>query len=219
MRSESSKSPQSKLEDIQFNYSTCVSCKLNSNRKVSIVGVGSSDADIVLVVDRTSVQTAVNGNLFAGREGSILNHLIRLSDLDPSSLWVTPCVVCPTEKSVPGMRTKEVFSAPKSASIKACSSRLHQEIRTLDPNMLIAMGPTSVAALRGESTFTATKGRVVEANIIGEVVDYKLPMMVVDGVMTLLRTAQNPGKIWNKNLADIRLAAQISKQLKGENNE
>lgn len=213
MRLDSLKSPQSKLEGIQFECSRCTGCKLHLNRKISISGVGHADANIVMVVDRTSVQTAVNGNLFAGREGSILNHLIRLSELDTSKLWVTPCVACPTEKSVPGARPKEVFGAPKPASIRGCIPRLHKEISVIDPNMIVAMGPSSVAALRGDYTFTASKGRVVEASIIGEVVDYRLPMMVVDGVMTLLRSAQNPGKIWNKNLADIRLAEQISKQL------
>ena len=80
--------------------------------------------------------------------------------------------------------------------------------------MLIAMGPTAVDALRGKETYTQTVGRIVEADILGEVTDYKLPMMVIDGVMTLLRTAQNPGKIWNKNLANIRTAVQISNKLK-----
>lgn len=213
MRLESSKSPQSKLDHIQFKCSNCTDCKLSLNRKVAIHGMGYPTARIVLVVDRTSVHAAVSGNLFAGREGSILNHLVRLAELDPNELWVTPCVACPTERSIPGKRPKEVFSAPKHAALKACSSRLHEEIRAIDPNLIIAMGPSSYASLRGESNFTSSKGRVVEATIRGEVVDYKLPMMVIDGVMTLLRSAQNPGKIWNKNLADIRLAQRISKQL------
>lgn len=167
-----------------------------------------------MVVDRTSVDTSILGNIFAGREGSILANVIGLSEIDPGSLWVTPCVACPTDKAAPGKRTLEVFPAPKSAAIKACRERLHAEIRILEPNMLVAMGPSSVEALRGEANFTGSNGRVVEANILGEQLDYKLPMMVLDSVMTLLRTAQNPGKIWNKNLANLRLAETISKELK-----
>lgn len=176
--------------------------------------MGSSDPDVVIVVDRTSVQTALVGNIFAGLEGSILNSFIRMSEADPNRLWVTTCVSCPTEISIPGKRPKEVFQAPKKVAIDACRARLHEELRILEPNMLIAMGPSAVAALRGQETFTQSLGRVVEANISGEIVDYKLPMMVVDSVMTLLRSAQNPGKIWNKNIASIRLAMDISKDLK-----
>ena len=211
-----SKSPQSdRLEDHQFKCGRCTACKLHANRKLPIVGVGGSDnPDIVLVADRTSVSASVVGNIFAGREGSILANLIELSKIDTDSLWVTPCVSCPTEKHRPGKRNLELFPAPKAASIKACRNRLHAEIRILEPNMLVAMGPSAVDALRGEYNFTGSNGRVVEASIIGEEVDFKLPMMVLDSVMTLLRTAQNPGRIWNKNLANLRLAETISKELK-----
>ena len=76
------------------------------------------------------------------------------------------------------------------------------------------MGPSAVEALRGESSFTQAKGRIIEANIIGVETDYKLPMMVIDSVITLLRTAQNPCKIWNKNLAYMRWASAVNQQLK-----
>ena len=203
-----------RIDDLNFACSTCEMCSLHRNRKVSIQGVGSLNPDIVLVVDRTSVKSSLSGDLFAGSEGSVLNYLIRWSGLDPASLYVTPSVACPTESSAPQRRPKEVFGAPKKASVKACRSRLHEEIRILDPNIIVAMGPTAVDALRGSSNFTQSKGRVVEGDIIGEEADYKLPVMVLDSVMTLLRTAQNPGKIWNKNLAYIRWASTINKQLK-----
>jgi len=202
------------IEDLVFKYSSCDSCGLGANRKVLIRGLGSYGADIVLVVDRTSVQSAIHGNLFGGKEGSILNYIIRFADMPTDKLWVTPSVSCPTEKLVPGKRIKEVFGAPKDACIKACVPRLHEEIRIIDPNMLIAMGPSSVKALRVGASFTSVHRRVVEATIVGESVDYKLPVMVIDSILTLLRSAQNPGKIWNKNIADLRSAVQISKQLK-----
>lgn len=215
MRLEDLKSSQlSRIEDLKFRAGGCEDCSLNTNRKVPIVGVGSINPDVVMVVDRSSVQASLCGNIFAGKEGSILNSIIRLAEIDPSILWVTPCVYCPTERSSPGERPKEVFSAPKKRAITSCRPRLHEEIRILEPNMLIAMGPTSVEALRGQATFTQSRGRIVEASIEGEVVDFKLPMMVIDSVMTLLRHAQNPSKIWNKNIAYIRLATEISEKLK-----
>lgn len=202
------------IADLNFTCSSCTLCSLHRNRKVPIEGVGSLNPDIVLVVDRTSVQSSLNGNLFAGREGSVLNYLIRWSGLNPDKLYVTPSVACPTESPVPQRRPKEIFAAPKKASVKACRKRLHEEIRILDPNIIVAMGPTAIDALRGSNNFTQSKGRVVEGNIMGGETDYKLPVMVLDSVMTLLRTAQNPGKIWNKNLAYIRWADAINKQLK-----
>ena len=207
--------PLDRLESLRFRCARCTSCNLHRNRKTSIDGVGGSEKpEVLIVVDRTSVKTSTSGNIFDGREGSIMNNLIRLSKIDPSRLWVSPAVSCPVEKSVPGVRGKEIFGAPKAAAVKACRWRLHEEIRILNPYMLVAMGPSSVDALRIKGTFTGTQGRVVEAQIEGEVNDYMLPTMVIDSVMTLLRTAQNPRKIWNKNISSLRLAAQISKQLK-----
>ena len=204
----------SSLDELNFSCGSCTECPLSRNRKVPILGQGSRNPDIVMVVDRTSVTTAVNGNIFAGSEGSILNNLIRLSELDVSKLWVTPCVSCPTERAQPGKRRQELFSAPKKRAVDSCRPRLHEELHILDPVMLISMGPTSFQALRGKGNFTQNMGRVVEANLIGEHIDYKVPMMVIDGVMTLLRSAQNPTKIWNKNLAYMRLAETISKDLR-----
>lgn len=215
MLSNSLKSQQlSSIQDLQFRTRSCRSCGLCENRKVSIDGVGSYGAEILLVVDRTSVRTSVDGNIFSGNEGSILNNLIRLSKIDVNTLWVSTCVACPTEKAVPGMRQKEIFSAPKKRAIDACRDRLHEEVHIIDPSILISMGPSSFQALRGKGNFTQNLGRVVEANLIGRRTDYKVPMMVIDGVMTLLRSAQNPDKIWNKNLAYMRLAETISQQLR-----
>lgn len=207
-------STDTNLDDINFNCGNCSQCSLSKNRKVPILGQGARNPDIVMVVDRTSVQSSVNGNIFSGREGSVLNYFIRFSKLDPEFLYVTPSVFCPTEKPVPQARPKEIFSAPKLANVKACRKWLHKALRVLDPNMIIAMGPTSVAALRSDETFTQSLGRMVEANIEGHKSDYKLPMMVIDSVVTLLRSAQNPGKIWNKNLAYVRWASAINQQLR-----
>lgn len=202
------------LDDLNFICGTCTACSLSRNRKVPILGQGSRNPDIVMVVDRTSVQSSINGNLFAGKEGSVLNYFIRYSELVPDYLYVTPAVSCPTESSAPKARPKEIYAAPKLANVKSCIPVLHKEISILDPNLVIAMGPTAVSALRGSETFTQSLGRVVEANIEGVQNNYKLPMMVLDSVVTLLRSAQNPGKIWNKNLAYVRWASTINQQIR-----
>jgi len=206
---------EEKIDAVLFEYRGCSACPLHKNRKVMISGRGKIHTKIVAVVDRVSPRAAVTGNPLDGGEGKFLSSLFKRSGIDPSYVWVTPVVSCPSASLSPRTRGRiEMLPAPKTGEISACQERLHAEINIIEPHVILAFGS---AAMKGVTTrptsLSDARGRVTEAFIQGNLVEYPVPMMVLPSINQLFRNpSQNVGGMWNKTIGNIRDALDVAKQ-------
>jgi uracil-DNA glycosylase family 4 len=213
MDSRSKISVTKKVEEISFNYRSCTNCDLHKYRKVTIRGQGRVDTGIVAVIDRVSPGGATSGDLFYGGEGKALSSILKRAGILPSAVWVTPVVACPTGSLAPRERGRiEMLPAPKLSEAKACQPRLYGELHSIQPYIILAFGPASIKALYPKQSIVV--GRVVEAFIQGDLVEYAVPMMPLPSINQLYRnTTQNVGGMWNKTLEHIREGLEVARIL------
>ena len=82
--------------------------------------------------------------------------------------------------------------------------------------MIFAFGSASVSSLVPNAKFQELQGRVTEAFITGDLVEYPVPMMALPSMNQLYRNpAQKPGSIWNKTLESIKAGLAVAHKLNG----
>lgn len=209
------KTLEERIDELLFSYRTCTKCSLCKNRKTMLRGKGKVRTHIVAIIDRVGPRAAATGNISTGGEGRFLTTLFKRAGMDPNSIWITPVVSCPTGTLRPQQnRRVEMLPAPKKSELEACSSRLHMEIHNIEPCMLFAFGAASVSALVPNGKMQELQGRVTEAFIKGDLVEYPVPMMALPSMNQLYRNpAQKPGGIWNKTFESIKAGLAVAHKL------
>ena len=205
---------EERIDELLFEYRSCTACGLHRNRKALLYGKGNPNTYVVAVIDRVGPRAAATGNILTGGEGRFLTTLFKRAGMDPSAVWMTPVVSCPTGTLRPQNRRVEMLPGPKKPEIEACSSRLHQEIHLIEPCLILAFGSASVNAVVPNAKVKELQGRVTEAFIQGDLVQYPVPMMALPSINQLYRNpGQNVGGIWNKTLEHLKTGLNVAQRL------
>ena len=201
------------LNSLFYTYRSCEACGLHQNKKRLLSGAGSPGAKVVFLLDRVSYQASLSGNILDGQEGQVLMNLLEHLGLPPDQFWYSYVVLCPP-KGTGGWKGSEMLSLPKASELTACRSRVHKEVHTIQPEMIIACGGTALKSLHAKKAppFTSNVGRVLESPISGDLVSYPIPTMVTYSMLHLIRN-QKSTLIWNKCLDHISEAIAISETL------
>lgn len=125
----------------------CEDCTLEGPR---VYGEGASDADIMLVGEAPGRNEIASLRPFVGRAGEILDRTLELLNLDREECYITNLCLCrPPENRDPHV-----------AEIEACWLRLVEEIRSVKPKILVALGRIPARVLfRDKRRFTFTRGK------------------------------------------------------------
>tara|TARA_B000000460_G_scaffold47234_1_gene30268 strand:+ start:4028 stop:4741 length:714 start_codon:yes stop_codon:yes gene_type:complete len=213
-----SKPSKDSLKSYQYTFQSCEECRLHKNRKTPISGRGSADASVVILLDKVSARAAYSGNVLDGGEGKTLQQVLRFVAKDypfirSKYLWVTPVVICPTQKAG---EKKEITPTPSPKEQSSCFPRLSGEIHHIQPEIIIACGSAAFKTVSpsGIGSYEENRGRVIEAYITGDIGKYPIPAMVTYPMSQLYRNpTQNVGGIWNKTIGHFTTAISISETL------
>ena len=133
--------------------SNCSKCGLAQvARNVCVWGDGPKNAKVMIVGEAPGRDEDQVGKPFQGRSGALLRT--ELSKAGLSQVYITNVVKC----RPPDNRT------PTKEEIKACSEYLAEEIATLKPTHVMALGATASKAVLKKSKITLDHGRLVEIN-------------------------------------------------------
>lgn len=130
----------------------CVKCKLSSTRTQVVPGEGIADTQIMFIGQNPGFNEDQQGKPFVGESGIKLNELISKLGLIRENLYITNAIKCFT----PANRK------PELDEIKACSSYIDFEIRTIKPKVIIALGDPAIPTLTG---FTGTVTKAMDSNL------------------------------------------------------
>lgn len=130
----------------------CVKCKLSSTRTQVVPGEGGADTEIMFIGQNPGFNEDQQGKPFVGKSGIKLNELISKLGLVRENLYITNAVKCFT----PANRK------PELDEIKACSSYIDFEIRTIKPKVIIALGDPAIPTLTG---FKGTITKAMSSNL------------------------------------------------------
>jgi uracil-DNA glycosylase len=101
-----------------------------SNTKTPRFAEGPSDADIMLVGQNPGKEEVKQGRPFVGRSGQYLNRVLQYNGLDRNTLYITAAVKEPTPEN----------RKPRADEIKRWTSVLLDEIKRINPRIIVLMG-------------------------------------------------------------------------------
>lgn len=120
------------LERLETKYRDCQRCGLCQSRTQIVFGVGAPSATVLLLAERPGRQDDLTGLPFSGPSGDLLQRILAAPkvEIPKDDVYITNMVLCraPQDRS------------PYASEIKACNDRLHQQIRIIDPKLIVAMG-------------------------------------------------------------------------------
>lgn len=144
---------------------TCGSELLGPGATRIVPGEGYPYAWIVLVGEAPGEQEDLQGRPFVGRSGQLLDRLLAEAGLDRSEVWITNTVKArPVLFEGERMRNR----APRASEVKAWSGCLHEELRLIQPRVLVGLGAVAGQALIGKDfKITRQRGQWLHDLVLG----------------------------------------------------
>lgn len=131
----------------------CVSCRLHESRLNVVFGDGDPAADVVFVGEGPGRQEDEQGLPFVGPSGNLLEKLLAEIGLARTDVYIANVVKC----RPPGNRD------PRPDEIEACKGYLREQLRLIDPRVVVTLGNFSTKLLlRTETGITRLRGRAYE---------------------------------------------------------
>lgn len=109
---------------------TCTKCRLCKNRKYSVPGEGSLNAQVVFVGEAPGAQEDEQGRPFVGRSGMLLNEMLLKIGLSRQKVWIGNVIKC----RPPDNRD------PMVDELRACTPYIESQIDIIDPKIVVTLG-------------------------------------------------------------------------------
>lgn len=141
-----------RLEELANAAEACRACGLGEGRTQSVFSDGRPTADLMFVGEGPGKNEDLEGLPFVGRAGKLLNHLLGEVGLERTDVYIANVVKC----RPPGNRD------PLPDEIAACKHFLADQIRLVDPAVVMTMGNFSTKLLLKTTTgITRMRGQVI----------------------------------------------------------
>ncbi len=135
----------------------CRGCELWENATQAVFSAGPTTARVVLVGEQPGDQEDRQGQPFVGPAGRLLVKAIDEAGIDRAVTYRTNAVKhFRFTQAGPGKR--RIHQTPDMRHITACRPWLVEELRLVDPDVIVCLGATAVKALLG-SAIRVTKDR------------------------------------------------------------
>ncbi|NET50621.1 MAG: uracil-DNA glycosylase [Merismopedia sp. SIO2A8] len=139
---------------MKHHCSQCQRCDLAPGRTNAVIGRGNPNADVMIIGEGPGQHEDEQGLPFVGRSGQLLDKILGCVDFDPAKdVYICNIVKC----RPPGNR------APTQAEMDACRPYLMEQIRVVDPKVILLTGASSVKGVTGDKRgITKIRGQWIE---------------------------------------------------------
>ncbi len=138
------------LEDIRGELGDCQRCPLHQGRNNLVFGEGNPNADVVFVGEAPGGDEDIQGRPFVGRAGQLLTKIIKAMGLTREDVYICNILKC----RPPGNRN------PRPEEIRACEPFLINQLQTIKPKVICALGTFATHTLLGTNVpISALRGR------------------------------------------------------------
>ncbi len=141
------------LEILATRAATCRDCRLHEARTNVVFGSGDPDADLMIVGEGPGQREDEQGLPFVGPSGRLLDELLGQIGLERAQVYIGNVVKC----RPPGNRD------PRPDEIDSCKGYLREQLRLVDPKVVLTLGNfSSKLLLRTDTGITRLRGRAYE---------------------------------------------------------
>jgi uracil-DNA glycosylase len=160
---------------------SCTRCELHRTRRQTVFGVGSHQADLLVIGEAPGAEEDRQGEPFVGRAGQLLTAMLRAIGLSREAVFIANILKC----RPPNNRD------PKAEEAAACTPYLRRQIELLEPRVMLALGRISGQWLTGsELPVGRLRGQILAPEA------WNVPLVVSYHPAYLLRSPAAKAKAW-----------------------
>ncbi len=177
-------------ETLQREVAECRLCPLHEGRTQTVFGVGDVNADWMLIGEAPGAEEDRRGEPFVGRAGKLLDSMLKALGLDRQQVFIANILKC----RPPNNRD------PRPEEVLACGNYLNQQINTVKPRLILALGRVAAQnLLKTETPIGKMRGKQFHYG------DPPIPVVVTYHPAYLLRSPREKRKSWQ----DLQLAMTL----------
>jgi uracil-DNA glycosylase len=166
---------------LRAEVSVCIRCELSRGRTQTVFGVGSTQAELLVIGEAPGAEEDRQGEPFVGRAGQLLNSMLRAMGNPRESVYIANVLKC----RPPGNRD------PKPEEVATCLPYLQRQVELLQPRLIVAVGRIAAQNLLATDTpIGRLRGQV---HRFGE---RATPLIVTYHPAYLLRSPGEKRKAW-----------------------
>ena len=177
-------------EELRARVAACTRCGLSATRTQTVFGVGSQQAEWLIVGEAPGMEEDRQGEPFVGRAGQLLNSMLRAIGLARSEVYIANVLKC----RPPHNRD------PAATETTECLPYLERQIALLKPRIMLAVGRIAAQNLLRTDTPLGRLRRQVHS--FGAA---RVPLVVTYHPAYLLRTPADKRKAWE----DLKFAREV----------
>jgi DNA polymerase len=175
---------------LEARVAACTRCGLHTTRTQTVFGVGSQQAEWLIVGEAPGAEEDARGEPFVGRAGQLLNFMLRAVGLAREQVYIANVLKC----RPPGNRD------PSGTEAAECLPYLEQQIALLKPKIMLAVGRIAAQnLLRSDVPLGRLRLQVHRFGIS------QLPLVATYHPAYLLRTPADKRKAWE----DLKFAREV----------
>jgi uracil-DNA glycosylase family 4 len=134
----------------------CRDCELHRYARRPVPGDGPVPADLMIIGEAPGAEEDRLGRPFAGAAGKMLNEILKKYGSDRKDVYVTNVCKCrPTDNR-----------DPKNEEYRACLPKLQQEVKDVQPKVILTLGRIALQALTGKSKITKARGVATRSELL-----------------------------------------------------
>lgn len=135
---------------IELRNPRCTNCPLSLTcRTICLFGTGNEQSDVVFVGEAPGDSEDAIGKPFVGEAGTLLNNIFQEFKINRENIYITNAVKCRPPNN----------AKPKIKEIRACRDYLIEEIKAVNPKLIVALGQVAISSLMDDASIRIGTGR------------------------------------------------------------
>ena len=148
------------LKALRDEAANCRACPLWKDATQIVFGEGPQHARVMLVGEQPGDKEDLAGKPFVGPAGQMLDHALEEAGINRSKLYVTGAV---KHFKFLARGKFRLHQKPNTSEIRACRQWYERELRSIKPELVVAMGATAAQSVLGKITpVNKTRGRLID---------------------------------------------------------
>jgi probable DNA metabolism protein len=148
------------IETLREEAAGCRACHLWKDATQTVFGEGPQHAQVMLVGEQPGDKEDLAGKPFVGPAGQMLDRALKEAGVDRDKVYVTNAV-----KHFKFLARGKIrlHQKPNTAEIKACRQWYERELKSIKPDLVVAMGATAAQSVFGKITpINKSRGRLID---------------------------------------------------------
>jgi len=128
------------LDQLKSKVLSCTECPLHQERNLAVFGEGPWESRIMVIGEGPGANEDKLGRPFVGRAGKLLDRMLEKQDLSrEKNVFIANIVKCRPPKN----------RVPHKKEIETCFPYLEEQIRLINPHIIVLLGATAMKAYWG----------------------------------------------------------------------